>query len=317
MNKNILITIVVLFLIITIVLFLQNIKSKNFNNLKNNDDSNQLTASSTEVIEDTDQTKGVIYVILSNGDKLKIAQSNGPKDVSEIYDIITYRNTYISPNKKFVAVEATGFEESFVEVYDVATNILHRRTHGDVIKWNDSGLLEVLSCDLAREDCNNKVSISSDKPWLFKYVPGTKVGDVILTDNDDFITNIKKIKELSTFAKVLEITGTDAISGTGPFTIFAPNNQAFEGLPEGTLEELFKEENKQKLIDLVRNHIVPNKYNITEFENGMKINTIGNDELSFTTNDWAYVRINGESAVTYTNIYSSNGVIHLIDKVLP
>lgn len=315
------IVVVVVLVIVSLLIFknyprpdkLNESNNETFNNTVNN----EITVSSVEVKKNNDATHdGGVYVTFANGNTKKIAQSKGPQDVAEIYDIISYRKAFISLDHKYVAVEATGFEESFVEVYEVSTDVLHKRTHGVVTRWTNDGFLEVKSCDLSGEECNNKISISSNKPWLFKQQQGVSVGNDVLLDSTDFISNIKKSDDLSIFTKMLEVAGPEAIKGTGLFTVFVPNNEAFEALPAGTVDNLFKTKSKQQLIDLIRNHIVANEYNIVEIENGMKLNTIGNDTLLFTTNDWSYVKINGNSIVTIPNIYSTNGVIHVVTKVL-
>lgn len=290
--------------------------SNQLNDVTLNDTNSNTTISSVEVKEGSGATNGGVFVTLSNGNTLKIAQSKGPEDVSEIHYIISYRKAFISPDHRYVAVEATGFEEQFIDIYDVNTNILHKRTYGVVTQWTKDGLLEVRSCNLAGENCTDKISISNNKPWLFKQKYGVVVGNATLLNSVDFISNIKKSNDLSIFARILEAVGPEAIKGTGPFTIFVPNNEAFNALPAGTVDALFRPENKQKLIQLVRNHIMANEYNILDIENGMKINTIGNDTLLFTTNEWSYVRINGDSIITIPNIYSTNGVIQVITKVL-
>ena len=66
----------------------------------------------------------------------------------------------------------------------------------------------------------------------------------------------------------LETAGADAIKGTGPFTVFAPTNEAFEKLPKGTAAKLLRPENKEQLIELIRNHVVAGEYNTVQIEDG-------------------------------------------------
>lgn len=313
MKKTIFGIVVVVVLVIASLLIFKNYQRPD----KLNESNNEITVSGVEVKKNNDATNdGGVYVTFANGNTKKIAQSKGLQDVADIYDIISYRKAFISGDHKYVAVEAVGFEEPFIEVYEANTNVLHKRTHGVVMRWTNDGFLEVKSCDLSGEECNDKISISSNKPWLFKQQQGVSVGNDVLIDSTDFISNIKKSDDLSIFAKMLEVVGPEAIKGTGPFTVFVPNNEAFEALSAGIVDNLFQTKNRQQLIDIVRNHVVANEYNIVEIENGMKLNTIGNDVLSFTANDWSYVKINGNSIVTMPNIYSTNGVIHVVTKVL-
>lgn len=121
--------------------------------------------------------------------------------------------------------------------------------------------------------------------------------------------------ELSVFAKAFEASGlAKTLNSTGPYTVFMPSNEAFEGLPGSTLDDLLKPENKQRLAAILNNHIVAGKLDTITLQHGSKIKTLGNEQLEVSKQQ-ELVMING-AEVRKANILSRNGVIHMIDKVL-
>jgi uncharacterized surface protein with fasciclin (FAS1) repeats len=104
------------------------------------------------------------------------------------------------------------------------------------------------------------------------------------------------------------------LSGTGPFTIFAPSDLAFGKLESSTFASLFKPENKVMLADLLHRHIVIGKYEFEVLKEGMKLNTLDNHELIVGVAG-GFVSING-ATVQNRDVPSSNGVIHSLDRVL-
>jgi uncharacterized surface protein with fasciclin (FAS1) repeats len=126
------------------------------------------------------------------------------------------------------------------------------------------------------------------------------------------ITNANK--SLTTLMKAMKASGVEEVlSGTGPFTIFAPINIAFSNLAEESFDNLVKPANKQKLSDIMNFHVIPGKNLVTDLSNGQKLKTVNGQELSVTvSND--EVRING-AKVLAQNMQGSNGVVHSIDAV--
>jgi uncharacterized surface protein with fasciclin (FAS1) repeats len=105
----------------------------------------------------------------------------------------------------------------------------------------------------------------------------------------------------------------ETLSGPGPFTVFAPTDEAFAKLPEGTVEDLLKPENKEKLVAILTYHVVPAKVMAADVKTGPAA-TVNGKELQITKSDDG-VKVN-EANVTATDIVSSNGVIHVIDAVV-
>lgn len=106
----------------------------------------------------------------------------------------------------------------------------------------------------------------------------------------------------------------DTLKGEGPFTVFAPTDEAFAALPEGTVEDLLKPENKAKLASILTYHVVPGKVLSSDLSGEMSVPTAQGEEVSIVVAD-AGVTINGAN-ITAVDIDTSNGVIHVIDAVI-
>ena len=122
--------------------------------------------------------------------------------------------------------------------------------------------------------------------------------------NEDFSTLVAAVKAAGL---------AETLSGEGPFTVFAPTNEAFEKLPEGTVEMLLKPENKEKLVAILTYHVVPGKVMAADVKT-MDVKTVEGSEASIVVADDA-VKID-EATVTATDIVTGNGVIHVIDTVI-
>ena len=105
----------------------------------------------------------------------------------------------------------------------------------------------------------------------------------------------------------------ETLQGSGPFTVFAPTDAAFAKLPQGTLEELLKPENKAKLAGILTYHVVSGKVMAADVKT-MMAKTVNGQELDLKVTG-GVVTVNN-ATVTQTNIAASNGVIHVVDSVL-
>jgi uncharacterized surface protein with fasciclin (FAS1) repeats len=106
----------------------------------------------------------------------------------------------------------------------------------------------------------------------------------------------------------------ETLSGTGPFTIFAPTNAAFAALPAGTVEDLLKLENKEKLTSILTYHVVAGNVMSAQLSDGQKVATLNGQELTVAIKD-GVVTINGAKVVA-ADLAGSNGVIHVVDGVI-
>ncbi len=105
----------------------------------------------------------------------------------------------------------------------------------------------------------------------------------------------------------------DTLKGEGPFTVFAPTDAAFAALPAGTVEDLLKPENKDKLVALLTYHVVAGKVMSTDLTEGMKAATVNGAEVTITLDGGA--KVNG-AVISAADIVATNGVIHVIDAVI-
>ncbi|MCB1581438.1 MAG: fasciclin domain-containing protein [Xanthomonadales bacterium] len=107
----------------------------------------------------------------------------------------------------------------------------------------------------------------------------------------------------------------DTLKGDGPFTVFAPTDEAFAKLPEGTLENLLKPENKDQLAAILTYHVVPGKVPAEDVIKLTEATTVQGKNVEIMIKDGSVV-LNGNSQVVQTDIKTSNGVIHVIDTVI-
>ena len=120
-------------------------------------------------------------------------------------------------------------------------------------------------------------------------------------------------KTLTAALKAADLTAT--LEGTGPFTIFAPNDQAFAALPQEALQELLKPENKALLVKILTYHVVPGKVTSTDLKSGA-VKSVEGGSINVKVDTATGVSLNDDAKVVQPDIQASNGVIHAIDKVI-
>ena len=119
----------------------------------------------------------------------------------------------------------------------------------------------------------------------------------------------------TTLVTALKSAGlVDVLKGDGPFTVFAPTDEAFKALPEGTVADLLKPENKAKLISILTYHVVPGKTVAADLT-GKKVTVKTVEGSPVKINGTNGVKVN-EASVVKPDIMTSNGVIHVINKVI-
>jgi uncharacterized surface protein with fasciclin (FAS1) repeats len=131
----------------------------------------------------------------------------------------------------------------------------------------------------------------------------------------DIVDTAVAAGQFKTLASALQAAGlVDTLKGDGPFTVFAPTDEAFAKLPAGTVENLLKPENKDQLVAILTYHVVPGK---VEAADVVKL-----DEAKTVNGKMVDIEVKGDTAmvndakVTKTDIAASNGVIHVIDTVI-
>lgn len=141
------------------------------------------------------------------------------------------------------------------------------------------------------------------------------IDEVILPQSDSILDIASSAGSFNTLAAALEAADlVDALSGDGPFTVFAPTDEAFAALPEGTLETLLMPENKDKLRSILLYHVVEGRvYADQAIESGQAA-TLQGGEVK-VKKSWGDVKVN-EAKVVTPDLEASNGVIHVIDRVI-
>jgi uncharacterized surface protein with fasciclin (FAS1) repeats len=137
----------------------------------------------------------------------------------------------------------------------------------------------------------------------------------VADDAKDIVDTAVAAGSFKTLAAALKAADlVDTLKGKGPFTVFAPTDEAFAKLPAGTLEDLLKPENKTKLTAILTYHVVSGKVMAADVKDGASLKTVNGKELTASVKD-GKVMIGG-ATVTKADISASNGVIHVIDTVL-
>ena len=126
----------------------------------------------------------------------------------------------------------------------------------------------------------------------------------IASGNDDLSILVKAVKAADL---------AETLSGKGPFTVFAPTDSAFQALPKGKLDTLMKAGNKKKLQAVLMNHVVSGGVMSGNLEDGQMVETMQGSKAEFTMEKAAMIN---DAKITKADIEASNGVIHIINKVL-
>lgn len=145
---------------------------------------------------------------------------------------------------------------------------------------------------------------------------GVMVGGALMVPSKDIVDNAVNSKDHTTVVAAVKAAGlVETLKGKGPFTVFAPTNEAFDKLPAGTVDTLMKPENKSKLTGVLTYHVVPGRYTSADIKEGMTLKTVNGQSLKFTMKDGQWW-INNSAMVEISDVISSNGVTHVIDSVL-
>jgi uncharacterized surface protein with fasciclin (FAS1) repeats len=168
---------------------------------------------------------------------------------------------------------------------------------------------------------------------VYATVPGfaddmtVEVGGAPMYPSKNIIENAANSKDHTTLVAAVKAAGlVDTLQGPGPFTVFAPTNEAFAKLPDGTVDSLLKPENKDKLTAILTYHVVPGDLSaetimadIKKMGGKYEAKTVEGDKLTFEMKDgalWVSDESGDTAKVTIADVNQSNGVIHVIDTVL-
>ena len=140
-------------------------------------------------------------------------------------------------------------------------------------------------------------------------------GAVVRAETRDVVETAVAAGSFKTLAKALDAAGlVTTLKGSGPFTVFAPTDEAFAKLPAGTLETLLKPENKEKLQRILTYHVVSGKVMASDVVKLQSAKAVSGDTITVKVrNDVVHV---DNATVTKADVTASNGVIHVIDAVI-
>lgn len=149
---------------------------------------------------------------------------------------------------------------------------------------------------------------------------GVMVGGAYMVPSKDIVDNAAGSADHTTLVAAVKAAGlVETLKGAGPFTVFAPTNEAFNKLPKGTVETLLKPEMKADLTKVLTYHVVAGALKSTDLKDGQKLKTVQGEELSVWNKDgkWMVKDAKGNVAnITIADVISSNGVTYVIDAVL-
>ncbi len=135
-----------------------------------------------------------------------------------------------------------------------------------------------------------------------------------MSEKKDIVDTAVEAGSFGTLVAAVKAAGlVETLKGDGPFTVFAPTDEVFAALPEGTVEELLKPENKEQLVAVLTYHVVPGKVMSTDLSDDMMAATVQGSEVMIDLDNGVMV---DNATVVSTDIETSNGVIHVIDQVI-
>jgi uncharacterized surface protein with fasciclin (FAS1) repeats len=134
-------------------------------------------------------------------------------------------------------------------------------------------------------------------------------------DKKDIVETAMAAGSFNTLAKALQAADlVDTLKGQGPFTVFAPTDDAFAKLPPGTLNDLLKAENKQKLQRILTYHVVPGRVSSADVVKLHTAKAVSGDMIDITAKGGSVMV--DSARVVKTDVQASNGIIHIIDSVI-
>ncbi len=146
---------------------------------------------------------------------------------------------------------------------------------------------------------------------------GVMVGGAAMLPSRDIVDNAVLANNVTTVVAAVKAAGLVAtLKGPGPFTVFAPDNNAFDKLPAGTVETLLKPENIKMLQSILTYHVVAGRYTSADITNGMQLKTVNGATLTFSKDAAGNITINNSTRVLTPDVISSNGVTFVVDSVL-
>lgn len=191
-----------------------------------------------------------------------------------------------------------------------------------------AALLAVAACNKPADTAPAADAAATDTAAMAPATTDPMVGGASMSPNDTIVTNAAKASNLTTLVSAVQAAGlAETLSGTGPFTVFAPDNAAFEKIPAATRESLMAPAGKADLTKILTYHVVPGRLTAADLATQAQANggtteltTVQGAKLKVTVNADGSVTLTdaagGTSKVTQADVLQSNGVVHVIDTVV-
>ena len=159
-------------------------------------------------------------------------------------------------------------------------------------------------------------SDSDTKANMMDGEAGVMVGGAMMVPNLDIVENAQNADNVTTVVAAVSAAGlVDTLKSSGPFTVFAPNNDAFSALPAGTVDTLLLPENKDDLVNILTYHVVPGRHTSADLFDGQELTTVQGQTILIGESNGVWT-VNGTAMVETADVISSNGVTFVIDAVL-
>ena len=174
----------------------------------------------------------------------------------------------------------------------------------------------------------SSLALAAGAPSLAFADDTVMVGGAAMYPNKNIVENALNSKDHTTLVAAVKAAGlVDTLAGAGPFTVFAPTNEAFAALPAGTVDTLLKPENKAALSGILTYHVVAGKMSAKDIADKaaamggkVELKTVAGGMITVESDGsggWEVVdEKGGKAKITIANVFQSNGVIHVIDHVL-
>ena len=261
---------------------------------------------------------GDVYITLSDSKRMLLLESAPDSGAATSSAGAKYESVATSPNQRFVAIAGEEFGNPFVLVYQAFTKTAEEKVAGTFTGWTIDGRLTVTQCgevdtQTGEEECIERTSENSKLPWELKKLvieDDSILGSASLSPESDFITNISRVGNLSTFSSMIKAGGR-FIDGTGPFTVLAPTNAAFSEEEKAEVNRLLQPANRDELQRVLRNHIIIGEFTVAQMSQQTDLATEEDMELVVSSSTPA--TLNEQTEIEIPDIISSNGIIHIVD----
>jgi len=189
---------------------------------------------------------------------------------------------------------------------------------GTLVGLSVVGVMLFAGCKQSATTADNSVASATPAPTPAPTPTpqvGVMVGGALMTPDKNIVQNAMNASNVTSLVMAVKAAGlTDTLSGAGPFTVFAPTDDAFGKLPKATVKALMKPSGKAKLTKILKFHVVAGRYTTADLKDGQVLTTLEGDKLTISLKN-GQMMVNGATVVT-PDVVSSNGVTFVIDTVL-